>query len=147
MRTGNFAPSHRNCAQRALLTSHVRELSSATSVEPRAEQEGRGTEGTVAEALVSRPSIPARVNQGLSTLGSVTEARDGEKSGKAESMKEASPGVQAASVLQPPEEPGPYDCCGNGCETCVWVAYAEKLAAYEESLRKASIASKDDDHP
>ncbi|KAK4532256.1 hypothetical protein CCYA_CCYA11G3113 [Cyanidiococcus yangmingshanensis] len=41
--------------------------------------------------------------------------------------------------LTPPKEPGPYDCCGNGCENCVWTTYYEKLKEYRESLKEQDM--------
>lgn len=35
---------------------------------------------------------------------------------------------------QPPTEPEPFECCGNGCDYCVWTVYFEQLAEYEEAL-------------
>lgn len=36
------------------------------------------------------------------------------------------------STMQPPEKPGPFDCCGQGCIPCVYDLYAEELRHYEE---------------
>ena len=30
-----------------------------------------------------------------------------------------------------PEEPDPSDCCGNGCNDCVWTEYSERVAEWE----------------
>lgn len=45
--------------------------------------------------------------------------------------------VQAAAASNPlpPVEPGPEECCGNGCTTCVWTDYWTRLQAYEEAKR------------
>ncbi|ERM96353.1 hypothetical protein AMTRI_Chr09g35390 [Amborella trichopoda] len=32
----------------------------------------------------------------------------------------------------PPEKPLPGDCCGSGCERCIWDIYYEDLEAYNE---------------
>ncbi|XP_024518778.1 uncharacterized protein LOC112341972 [Selaginella moellendorffii] len=40
----------------------------------------------------------------------------------------------------PPEKPLPGDCCGSGCERCVWDIYFDELEDYK--LRKA-VKSKD----
>jgi hypothetical protein len=34
----------------------------------------------------------------------------------------------------PPERPLPADCCGGGCDPCVFDLYAEALEAYEAAL-------------
>lgn len=33
-----------------------------------------------------------------------------------------------------PVEPGPWECCGNGCDPCVYDRYWEELARYENAL-------------
>ncbi len=35
---------------------------------------------------------------------------------------------------QPPEEPDPLDCCGEGCVRCVYDLYDEALAEYRVAL-------------
>lgn len=35
---------------------------------------------------------------------------------------------------QPPEEPDPADCCGEGCVPCVYDRYDEALERYRERL-------------
>lgn len=35
---------------------------------------------------------------------------------------------------QPPEAPGPNECCGSGCPLCVLDLYADELARYREQL-------------
>lgn len=32
-----------------------------------------------------------------------------------------------------PEEPAPEECCGRGCEHCVWTVYWQALGAYHEA--------------
>ena len=34
----------------------------------------------------------------------------------------------------PPREPGIEECCGSGCEPCVFDRYAEALERYQEAL-------------
>lgn len=34
--------------------------------------------------------------------------------------------------LYNPEEPDPASCCGNGCDDCVWVVFAEDQDLYKE---------------
>ena len=41
------------------------------------------------------------------------------------------PRTPTTSRPAPPAEPEPYECCGNGCDNCVWTVYFEKLAEYE----------------
>ena len=36
---------------------------------------------------------------------------------------------------QPPREPRPEECCGGGCEPCVFDRYADALERYREALR------------
>jgi hypothetical protein len=37
---------------------------------------------------------------------------------------------------QPPVRPRPEDCCGRGCEPCVYDLYEEALERYEIKLRQ-----------
>ena len=30
-----------------------------------------------------------------------------------------------------PNEPDPMECCGNGCNDCVWTEYSERIAEWE----------------
>ena len=32
----------------------------------------------------------------------------------------------------PPTPPDPSECCGNGCEPCVWDIYREELRKWQE---------------
>jgi hypothetical protein len=36
--------------------------------------------------------------------------------------------------MQPPREPLPGQCCGNGCATCVWHVYDRELTRYRQWL-------------
>lgn len=35
---------------------------------------------------------------------------------------------------QPPEAPGPNECCGSGCPLCVLDLYADELGVYRKRL-------------
>ncbi|KAB7763833.1 oxidoreductase-like domain-containing protein [Xanthomonas maliensis] len=35
---------------------------------------------------------------------------------------------------QPPQPPGPNECCESGCPLCVLDLYAEELARYRQTL-------------
>ncbi|MFA6985259.1 MAG: oxidoreductase-like domain-containing protein [Arenimonas sp.] len=37
---------------------------------------------------------------------------------------------------QPPEKPLPGDCCGGGCQRCVFDLYDEALQRYEQALER-----------
>lgn len=37
---------------------------------------------------------------------------------------------------EPPEAPLPGDCCGSGCDRCVYIVYEEAMDAYREALRE-----------
>ena len=37
---------------------------------------------------------------------------------------------------EPPREPSPEECCGNGCQTCVWTIYFEEDVEYREKLEE-----------
>jgi hypothetical protein len=36
----------------------------------------------------------------------------------------------------PPREPDPSECCGSGCESCVFDLYWEALERYERAMRE-----------
>jgi len=40
-----------------------------------------------------------------------------------------------------PTEPAPEECCGNGCERCVWTTYWEELAEWEAAQPPAVRAA------
>ena len=40
-------------------------------------------------------------------------------------------GAGASAGAGRPREPGPEECCGRGCETCVWSLYTHELAAWK----------------
>jgi hypothetical protein len=33
-----------------------------------------------------------------------------------------------------PIPPAAHECCGNDCANCVWIVYADEMAAWEESI-------------
>lgn len=35
---------------------------------------------------------------------------------------------------EPPREPESYECCGSGCQPCVYDVYWERVATYEQEL-------------
>ena len=35
---------------------------------------------------------------------------------------------------RPPVEPDPGDCCGNGCDPCIFDLYSDQLAYYRTAL-------------
>ena len=35
-----------------------------------------------------------------------------------------------------PEEPQSYECCGNGCDNCVWNVYYDDLKEYEAEQKR-----------
>ncbi len=43
---------------------------------------------------------------------------------------------------QPPEEPGPNECCGSGCPLCVLDLYSDELQRY-----RAALAAWNQRHP
>jgi transposase len=38
---------------------------------------------------------------------------------------------KTVELLEEPEKPLPDDCCGNGCDRCVWDVYYEQLEEYK----------------
>ena len=46
-----------------------------------------------------------------------------------------------------PTPPEPHECCGNGCEPCVWDIYREALRKWQEAQQALNeTASKDKTH-
>lgn len=43
-------------------------------------------------------------------------------------------GPCVAHKPQPPREPDPLECCGSGCDPCVYDLYWDALARYEKAL-------------
>jgi hypothetical protein len=41
----------------------------------------------------------------------------------------------------PPIEPDSSECCGNGCQRCVWTEYNEALEAYKARLNGTKKAA------
>ena len=37
------------------------------------------------------------------------------------------------TILLPPKEPEPHECCGDDCPNCVWVTYFEELEKYKKN--------------
>ncbi|GLJ07061.1 hypothetical protein SUGI_0056770 [Cryptomeria japonica] len=51
----------------------------------------------------------------------------------------------AEDIGEPPEKPLPGDCCGSGCETCVWDIYYDQLQEYniqKDAFLKSLTSSK-----
>lgn len=48
-----------------------------------------------------------------------------------------SPSPAAVSTSTPPTEPAPEECCGKGCEECVWTVYWNDLREYHISVAEA----------
>lgn len=40
---------------------------------------------------------------------------------------------------QKPEPPQEHECCGNGCENCVWIRYREAELLYQQALAEWQI--------
>lgn len=39
-------------------------------------------------------------------------------------------------VIPPkPKEPDPYECCGRGCDPCIYDYYAKRLARWEKQVK------------
>lgn len=46
-----------------------------------------------------------------------------------------------------PNEPGPNDCCGEGCAVCVWDLYEKQLEKYERDLKAWEAQHTHDSRP
>lgn len=46
---------------------------------------------------------------------------------------------------QPPEEPGPNECCGSGCPLCVLDLYSDELQRYRAALAAWKLRHPDAD--
>lgn len=54
--------------------------------------------------------------------------------------------LQDGVSLRRPTEPEPYECCGRGCEYCVWTLYWEELKEYQREVAKVQgLAVKEKD--
>jgi 3-deoxy-manno-octulosonate cytidylyltransferase (CMP-KDO synthetase) len=47
----------------------------------------------------------------------------------------------ALSLLTEPEKPAPYECCGRGCERCVFVYYEEAMERWRQAVAVQNLAS------
>eukprot|EP01066_Platyproteum_vivax_P002448 Platyproteum_vivax@DN1298_c0_g1_i1.p1 len=46
-------------------------------------------------------------------------------------------------VLREPWKPEDSDCCGGGCDPCIWDTYYEALAKYEKARSKHEVENSD----
>ena len=46
-----------------------------------------------------------------------------------------------------PREPEPDECCGSGCEICVWDRYEQALQRYRERLQEWQASLKEHTAP
>lgn len=51
--------------------------------------------------------------------------------------------MQGTPKPQPPREPDPSDCCGEGCANCVFDLYETALQRYREALAHWERNSRD----
>ncbi|TFJ82573.1 hypothetical protein NSK_005999 [Nannochloropsis salina CCMP1776] len=51
----------------------------------------------------------------------------------------AKPG--SASAEEEPEPPGESECCGNGCDDCVWIEYWERLEDFKARQKERAQAA------
>lgn len=49
-------------------------------------------------------------------------------------------GSSKPKILKPPKMPDASECCGNGCNDCVWLTYFEEYAAYTEFKKSQTAA-------
>lgn len=40
---------------------------------------------------------------------------------------------------EPPREPEPWECCGSGCDPCIYDRYWDAVYKYEEALAAWSL--------
>jgi hypothetical protein len=53
--------------------------------------------------------------------------------------------AEQPDTLVPPVPPGDWDCCGSGCENCVWTLYQARLDAYNRAQAARSQRGSSDD--
>ena len=54
--------------------------------------------------------------------------------------------MNALTDAQPPQPPTPpqeNECCGNGCENCVWTLYRTAEQAYQLALAERSLQTEE----
>lgn len=56
-------------------------------------------------------------------------------------------GAKKASLISPPAEPGPEDCCQSGCAECVWEVYYRERREYERALAEQEGGGGGGDEP
>lgn len=44
--------------------------------------------------------------------------------------------VEAPAQPEPPEPPSDNECCGNGCDPCVWTVYQTAMNDYRQALAR-----------
>lgn len=69
--------------------------------------------------------------EGKENLEKSTEAKakvEDEKKKREEEIEK----ILMEKIGPPPEKPLPGDCCGSGCETCVWDTYFDQLQEYKK---------------
>ena len=55
--------------------------------------------------------------------------------GLTDSGSKQAPATEADPMPQPPREPALEECCGNGCDPCVFDLYDLEKARYREELK------------
>lgn len=122
------------------------------SAESQDEQKASADElANVVEAVVSpEEALTSQLNKELEK-DSVSEGEEASKLGETEDVKKEVVVIEdkAQTALnlaleelgEPPERPLPGDCCGQGCDVCVWDTYNDELRDYlgrKNSLLKKS---------
>nr|ABK22400.1 unknown [Picea sitchensis] len=67
--------------------------------------------------------------EGKENLEKSIEAKAKDEKKKAEEEIEK---ILMEKIGPPPEKPLPGDCCGSGCEICVWDTYFDQLQEYKK---------------
>jgi hypothetical protein len=64
---------------------------------------------------------------------------EGSPSRQNKEHKNSPPSSPAVTLTTPPppSEPAPEECCGKGCEECVWTVYWNEYREYQISLAEA----------
>nr|CEL67313.1 TPA: hypothetical protein BN1204_031140 [Neospora caninum Liverpool] len=103
-----------------------------------------------ASCMSSSSSLPSHTAHPSVTHGeeSATRARPTEKNETSESASASPMNRQPGSdpLLEkpvPPWKPEPEDCCGSGCERCIFDVYYEQLEKYEEALSRWELRQRE----
>eukprot|EP00252_Welwitschia_mirabilis_P007070 TRINITY_DN18123_c0_g1_i1.p1 TRINITY_DN18123_c0_g1~~TRINITY_DN18123_c0_g1_i1.p1 ORF type:complete len:109 (+),score=21.35 TRINITY_DN18123_c0_g1_i1:82-408(+) len=91
-----------------------------------------------ATTLFIRQFFDGKISRSMATTsGPKEKAQDSQLKDKVAEEEDGAEGIDVEKIIiekigNPPEKPLPGDCCGTGCETCVWDLYFDELKRYRD---------------